>query len=447
MSQPQEYLSNVRDQYEDYPYPYRDPQEEKNHLTRGACEAVGTMGHFLFNGKLNIDENFHALVAGGGTGDAIVYLAEQLRDTKAQLTYLDLSSASMEIAKERLKVRGIDVNRVNWHHASILDIPKMKNFGPFDYINCCGVLHHLESPLDGLNALKNSLKPNGGMGLMVYAPYGRTAVYLMQDLLRSVNEGVEDIQQKIDNTKIVISKLQNSHIFKLLKAGHYDIEHYGDIGIYDLLLHTQDRSYSVSEIYEWVEEQAGMKFSQFMSLGGSSVIYDPKTYLAGTPLVEKTDKLSVKEKAIMAEKLNSQMITHEFFVSNKTNESSHANVDDLDMVPFYSMMSPATPTWEEAKRLFGEKVGTDPKFGFRINAASGVNILIYPDKWSAKILGRIDSKRTLKEIYNDIREAFAEGGPTDEELHASFKNMYEKGLGIQWILLRHKTSNVNDYYK
>ena len=56
--------------------------------------------------------------------------------------------------------------------------------GPFDYIDCCGVLHHLPDPAAGVEALLSVLAPGGGMGLMVYAPYGRTGIYMLQEGLR-----------------------------------------------------------------------------------------------------------------------------------------------------------------------------------------------------------------------------------------------------------------------
>ena len=36
----------------------------------------------------------------------------------------------------------------------------------------------------GLRALLSVLAPGGGLGLMVYAPHGRTGVYMIQDALR-----------------------------------------------------------------------------------------------------------------------------------------------------------------------------------------------------------------------------------------------------------------------
>ena len=54
----------------------------------------------------------------------------------------------------------------------------------FDQIVCTGVLHHLADPDAGLRALRSVLKPDGAMHLMVYAPYGRTGIYMLQDFCR-----------------------------------------------------------------------------------------------------------------------------------------------------------------------------------------------------------------------------------------------------------------------
>jgi SAM-dependent methyltransferase len=52
--------------------------------------------------------------------------------------------------------------------------------GKFDFVNCIGVLHHLASPLAGLQSLNTVLKPDGGMNLMVYGELGRRGIYDFQ---------------------------------------------------------------------------------------------------------------------------------------------------------------------------------------------------------------------------------------------------------------------------
>jgi hypothetical protein len=44
--------------------------------------------------------------------------------------------------------------------------------------------------------LADSLTDDGGMGIMVYAQYGRTAVYQIQDMLKIVNEGLLPAKKK-----------------------------------------------------------------------------------------------------------------------------------------------------------------------------------------------------------------------------------------------------------
>ena len=110
-------------------------------------------------------------------------LAQQMASLgrAGQVTWLDRSAAALAIAQARAEARGL--TNIVWEQRSLLDLPG-SGLGPFDYIDCCGVLHHLPDPAEGLRALLSVLAPGGGMGLMVYAPHGRTGVYMMQDALR-----------------------------------------------------------------------------------------------------------------------------------------------------------------------------------------------------------------------------------------------------------------------
>jgi len=56
----------------------------------------------------------------------------------------------------------------------------------FDQIVCTGVLHHLPDPDAGLRALRGVLNADGAMHLMVYAPYGRTGIYMLQEFCRRI---------------------------------------------------------------------------------------------------------------------------------------------------------------------------------------------------------------------------------------------------------------------
>ena len=110
----------VRDQYEAYPYPARDPADEANRLITGSPSHILEIEHFIFAGGRA--GNLRALVAGGGTGDGTIMLAQQLADRGAgTVTYLDMSAASLAIARARAKARGL--KNITFHQGSLLDLP------------------------------------------------------------------------------------------------------------------------------------------------------------------------------------------------------------------------------------------------------------------------------------------------------------------------------------
>ncbi|MEL6887720.1 MAG: class I SAM-dependent methyltransferase, partial [Pseudomonadota bacterium] len=99
--------SDVRAQYEAYPYPERDPKDERKRLVTGSPSLPVEMDHWLWGGARDWSRPLRALVAGGGTGDALIQLAQMLSDAGRPyaITYLDLSEASRRIAEKRARMR------------------------------------------------------------------------------------------------------------------------------------------------------------------------------------------------------------------------------------------------------------------------------------------------------------------------------------------------------
>src|SRR5689334_22001157 len=99
---------NVRELYEAFPFPSRTPAGEKPGgmpLTR--TDMLGKVNHHAFEGRRDFTRGFRALVAGGGTGDSAIFLAAQLRETDAEVVCLDISEASLAIARQRAALRGL----------------------------------------------------------------------------------------------------------------------------------------------------------------------------------------------------------------------------------------------------------------------------------------------------------------------------------------------------
>ena len=163
-------------QYEAYPYPAREPADEARRLIIGSPSHLREIDHWVFGAARPTSRPLHALVAGGGTGDGTIMLAQQLATSgrPGKVTYLDRSVAAAGVARARAKARRLDID---FHAGSLLDLPG-SGLGPFDYIDCCGVLHHLPDPAAGMQALLSILAPGGRVGADgVRAPWPHRGVY------------------------------------------------------------------------------------------------------------------------------------------------------------------------------------------------------------------------------------------------------------------------------
>jgi len=419
------YLKDVRLQYEEYPYPERDPNNEKNYLISYENQTPELINHFCFNGLMPLSlkgqgDIFRILIAGGGTGDAAIYYAEILSNMNVEVTYLDMSKSSTKIAKQRAKIR--QLKNLKWIHDSILELPTM-NLEKFNYIDCSGVLHHLVSPKDGLNALKSVLHDDGALNIMVYAQYGRTSIYQMQNLMRMINSTENNLQIEVDNTKSIISSLPNTNLFyKDKELFTNDINN--DIGIYDLLLHTQDRAYTIPQLYNWVEEECNLNIIEFGGTGIESKMgYNPKIYIKDTNLLEKIMQKPLIEQKAIAELLSSTIKKHTFFVT-KHKEDTIASYKNEDLVPYLHGIN---TTGKEVADVIKSQPGMTITFTIDIQGSVG----FIPMKSTENIFRLMDGKRSIKEIFEKI-------DIPNEELSLEFESLYLTLFDLNIILLKSK---------
>ena len=293
-------------QYEAFPYPARDPADEARRLVVGSPSHLREVDHWVFGAARPRARPLRALVAGGGTGDGVIMLAQQLvsAERPGQVTYLDRSKAAATVARARAQARGLEIA---WHEGSLLDLPG-SGLGPFDYIDCCGVLHHLPDPAAGLAALLSVLAPGGGLGLMVYAPHGRTGVYELQDALRLLALEEERPAARLDMARRVMRHLPESAWLRrnTLFADHLTG---GDAGLYDLLLNPRDRAFSVKAFHALLDA-AGLAVTAWME----PMRYDPAIYLPDAKLRARIAVLPPIERAALAEALCGNMSTHVVYV-------------------------------------------------------------------------------------------------------------------------------------
>ena len=293
--------ARLADQYEAYPYPARDPADETRRLIIGSPSHLREIDHWVFGAARPRSRPMRALMAGGGTGDGTIMLAQQLASAgrPGRVSYLDRSAAAMRIAQRRAEVRGLDID---WRAGSLLELPE-SGLGPFDYIDCCGVLHHLPDPAAGLRALLSVLAPGGGLGLMVYAPHGRTGVYMLQDALARLAPPEEPPAARLDVARRMMRTLPESAWLRrnTLFADHLTG---GDAGLYDLLLNPRDRTFDVPAFHALLEG-AGLRATWMEPMR-----YDPAIYLADARLRARLAGLAPAERAAVAEAVCGNMSTH-----------------------------------------------------------------------------------------------------------------------------------------
>ncbi|HEU4826088.1 MAG TPA: methyltransferase, partial [Dongiaceae bacterium] len=321
----------VHQQYELLPYPARDPREEAQRLIEGSPSHLLELNHYLFAGARDFRAPFRALVAGGGTGDALIMLAQHLKDRSApaEIVYLDLSAAARAVAEQRAQVRGLDT--IRFVSGSLLDLPAL-GLGRFDYIDCCGVLHHLADPAVGLAALAEALAPDGGMGVMVYGALGRTGVYPMQAMLRTL-AAYSPAPALTPKAQLTTARdlLQQLPATNWLRRNPAIGDHLagGDAGLHDLLLHAQDRAYSVAELAE-LASGTGLEIAAFIEPWR----YDPASYLTNAGLLHRLAGLDAIARAGFAEQLAGNLKRHiVYLVRAGRARSAVARPDDPAMIP------------------------------------------------------------------------------------------------------------------
>lgn len=417
------YLHEVKKQYEDYPYPERIPEAEKGVLLSSKAASLDCINHYCFAGNKELTENFRVLIPGGGTGDCAIYLAEQLRDTSAEVVYLDMSLSSLNIAQKRAEVRQLD--NIQWIHDSILNISKL-NIGKFDFISCTGVLHHLSNPGAGLAQLKSVLAENGSIFLMLYGQYGRTAIYQIQDLMRRINADTPDVRQKILNTKKLLKSLPETNWLKFNENSFsYDMS--SDIGLYDLFLHSQDRAYSIPELYCLVESQ-GLKvdtmFEPDHPLG--AMIFEPKTFIKDSSLLSDICKLPKVEQQAICELTFGQQFKHSCFISLKGKDP--ARLDNHSLVPVHGISGARNKSKEKLRDAFND---VQPKI--KINNC--VDIIRRP--MTKDLYNAIDGKNCIAEILKHTQSLWP-----NESLHeilAQFNRLFEVLNKLGLVFLKEPT--------
>ena len=239
----------VKSQYEENPYPVW----ESTYLHESSYSIYD---YFVKNNlktdKINMlnGENNDILIAGSGTGQHAIQSSSRFKNSN--VLAIDLSCKSTAYAIR--KANELGVNNIEFMIADILDLNKLNK--TFTIIESCGVLHHLENPLEGWSELVKKLKPNGLMKIALYSKFGRRDVKQARDIIKknklSLNKNNMLIfrQEILENEKLNLKKLTSFSDF-------YSMNEYRD-----LIFHFKEHQFDLIEINEMIN-YLGLNFIGF----------------------------------------------------------------------------------------------------------------------------------------------------------------------------------------
>lgn len=422
-----ETTQRVMQQYEEFPYPLRNPSDERTRLHITSLDDLPSINYYCFQGRKSF-QGARLLVAGGGTGDAVTYLAHQLRDLAATIVYLDLSPKSLEIARSRLACLGAE-HRVTWLCGSLLDLPRM-GLEPFDYINCSGVLHHLDEPAAGLHALCNVLKEDGALGLMLYGQYGRMAVYQLQELMRLVNQGASDPHSMVDNTRTVLATLPESNWFRRGANLFTPRLEASDAELYDMFLHSCDRAYTVPQLFELLDS-AKLNFVEHTL--DQRALYQPGLVIRDPGIRCLVERLSEREQQAASELYWGAITKHCFWTTPRPRQP--IDLLDPDNIPFFSRFAAIHHVRDSILANDGQELWT---LNIKHHADIEVTLRFPVVPAVRRFIELVDDQRPMGEIVELISNDYTQR-PEPCEVWAACMHVMKVLLNHDLLLLRHKS--------
>jgi SAM-dependent methyltransferase len=310
----------IRDFYDRYPYPR--PVESLDDYKQLWQDHQRRLADFhLFWPARDYREDHSILVAGCGTSQAAKHA---IRWPAAQVVGVDCSATSVghtEELKRKHNLKNLQVYQIPIEHVSELGMT-------FDQVVCTGVLHHLEDPDAGLSSLRSVLKREGALQLMVYAPYGRAGIYLLQEFCRRL--GIRPTDDEISNLIAALRALPEGHPLETLLAHAPDFRN--EAALADALMNPKDRAYSVPQLFDLINH-AGLRFGRWVRQAPYSAHCGVMTKL---PQASRMAGLSPEEQYAAIELFRGTMTRHSVIAyRNDCNTNSQPFSGDREEWPSY----------------------------------------------------------------------------------------------------------------
>jgi SAM-dependent methyltransferase len=222
-------------QYERWNYP--QPIHDLATWTEGNWEWFDPVhAHRVLWPDRDYRADLDILIAGCGTNQAAVFALTNLH---ARVVAIDISRPSLDhqqYLKDKHGLQNLELH--------LLPIEELSTLGrDFGLVVSTGVSHHLASPPAGMTALARCLRRDGGLGVVLYAKYGRIGVELMQSIF--ADRGLRQDDESIRLVKDAMASLSPDHAVQSYRRIARDLRF--DAAPVDTFLHGRERSYTVDD--------------------------------------------------------------------------------------------------------------------------------------------------------------------------------------------------------
>ena len=239
---------NVKQQYEENPYPrWKNPT---------ITIPISVKNFFEINniktGKFDENDfkNPKILIAGCGTGQHAINTATCFKNSN--VIALDLSFNSLAYAKR--KSDEFEIKNISFVQGDILDINALDD--QFDIIESVGVIHHMESPIEGLKCLLSVLKKNGFIKLGLYSELARRNIIQFQR--RYPTDKINMTEEKIQYYRSQILNTSNEDDKSLMIFNDF----YTMSDFRDMVFHVNEHNFNISKIKDMLK-QVNLDFCGF----------------------------------------------------------------------------------------------------------------------------------------------------------------------------------------
>lgn len=375
----------VTRQYERYRYPH--PIQDLEAWLANSWEWFDpSHAHRVLWPDREYKPDLDILIAGCGTNQAAVFA---FMNPDAKVVAVDISQPSLDHQQYLKDKHGLF--NLELHLLPIEELPTLGR--DFDLIVSTGVLHHMADPQVGMNAIASCLRPDGAIGIMLYAKNGRIGLELLQSVFRDL--GLGQNEASIALVRQTLSLLPASHPVQSYLNVANDLA--SDAVLVDTFLHGRERSYTVDECIDLVTS-AGLEFQGWFH---KAPYYPHDLFAAPNQLYPAINALPEPMLWSVMERLHTVNACHFFMACRperpkKSYAIDFSTLDCLDYVPLMRMRC----------GLAGNAI-------YRSDWRTNLNSAQLP------FVQQVDGNRTIREIAASVRgEGSQRGSVADVEKFA-----------------------------